>query len=146
MSLPVQVPSVPVNFVPVKGGDIIKLGQITCRVLEDGSRTGKSRRATPSRVRLMNIDNRIGCAEFTLPPHTSGPPSHFHMMHDETFLTTQGTIRYQANPILMRRLAILYQYPRERRTHSRTRLTRRPSSSTRSRPPSTSITSSCCPA
>lgn len=31
----------PVNFVPAKAGDIIKLGLITCRVLEDGSRTGE---------------------------------------------------------------------------------------------------------
>lgn len=31
---------IPVNFVPAKAGEIIKLGQITCRVIEDGSRTG----------------------------------------------------------------------------------------------------------
>ncbi|KAI8665669.1 hypothetical protein LRP88_03824 [Fusarium phalaenopsidis] len=68
----------PVNFVPAKAGDIIKLGLITCRVLEDGSRT----------------DNRIGAAEFTLPPRLKGPPAHWHEMHDETFLTTKGTIRY----------------------------------------------------
>lgn len=35
-----QVPNVPVNFVPAKAGEIIKLGPIICRVLEDGSRTG----------------------------------------------------------------------------------------------------------
>lgn len=35
-----QVPDVPVNFVPAQAGEIIKLGPITCRVLEDGSRTG----------------------------------------------------------------------------------------------------------
>ncbi|KAK7425515.1 hypothetical protein QQZ08_007956 [Neonectria magnoliae] len=69
---------IPVNFVPAKAGDIIKLGVITCRVLEDGSRT----------------DNRIGAAEFTLPPGLMGPPAHWHEMHDETFLTTKGTIRY----------------------------------------------------
>ncbi|KAF2400339.1 RmlC-like cupin [Trichodelitschia bisporula] len=72
------MPSVPVSFVPAKAGDVIMLGNIKCRVLEDGSRT----------------DNRIGCAEFTLPPRTSGPPSHWHEMHDETFLTTQGTVRF----------------------------------------------------
>lgn len=32
---------IPVNFVPAKAGDVIKLGLITCRVLEDGSRTGE---------------------------------------------------------------------------------------------------------
>ncbi|KAI8317059.1 hypothetical protein K4K59_011863 [Colletotrichum sp. SAR11_240] len=38
--------------------------------------------------------NRIGAAEFTLPPGLKGPPPHWHEMHDETFLTTKGTIRY----------------------------------------------------
>ena len=32
---------IPVNFVPAKTGEVIKLGVITCRVLEDGSRTGE---------------------------------------------------------------------------------------------------------
>ena len=36
-----QMPNVPVNFVPAQAGEIIKLGPITCRVLEDGSRTGE---------------------------------------------------------------------------------------------------------
>jgi uncharacterized cupin superfamily protein len=45
--------------------------------MEDGSRT----------------DNRIGSAEFTLPPNTAGPPAHWHEMHDETFLVTQGMVR-----------------------------------------------------
>jgi hypothetical protein len=36
-----QIPEVPVNFVPATAGEIIKLGPITCRVLEDGSRTGR---------------------------------------------------------------------------------------------------------
>ncbi|KAF7553477.1 hypothetical protein G7Z17_g3600 [Cylindrodendrum hubeiense] len=70
--------NIPVNFVPAKNGEILKLGLITCRVLEDGSRT----------------DNRIGAAEFTLPPGLKGPPAHWHEMHDELFLTTKGTIRY----------------------------------------------------
>ena len=26
------------------------------------------------------IDNRMGCAEFTLPPRTGGPPPHWHIM------------------------------------------------------------------
>jgi hypothetical protein len=37
-----EMPTVPVSFVPAKAGEIIKLGPITCRVLEDGSRTGKA--------------------------------------------------------------------------------------------------------
>lgn len=39
-------------------------------------------------------DNRLGSAEFILPPHTAGPPAHWHEMHDETFLVTQGTVRF----------------------------------------------------
>lgn len=34
------MPKRPVNFVSAKSGEILKLGHITCRVLEDGSRTG----------------------------------------------------------------------------------------------------------
>jgi mannose-6-phosphate isomerase-like protein (cupin superfamily) len=41
-------------------------------------------------------DNRIGSAEFTVPAGTAGPPAHWHEMHDETFLVTQGTIRFHA--------------------------------------------------
>jgi len=37
-----EMPKVPVNFVPAKGGEILKLGHITMRIMEDGSRTGKS--------------------------------------------------------------------------------------------------------
>ncbi|KAI9693488.1 MAG: hypothetical protein M1820_009224 [Bogoriella megaspora] len=39
-------------------------------------------------------DNRIGAIELIVPPHTSGPPAHWHEMHDETFLVTKGTIRF----------------------------------------------------
>lgn len=39
-------------------------------------------------------DNRIGAAEFTLPLGLKGPLPHWHQMHDKTFLTTKGTIRY----------------------------------------------------
>ncbi|KAJ4373159.1 hypothetical protein N0V83_003450 [Neocucurbitaria cava] len=72
-----KMPRRPINFVSAKSGEILKLGHITCRIMEDGSRT----------------DNRIGSAEFTLPPHTAGPPAHWHEMHDETFLVTAGTVR-----------------------------------------------------
>lgn len=41
-----------------------------------------------------HTDNRIGSAEFTLPPRTSGPPAHWHEMHDETFLVTQGKMQF----------------------------------------------------
>ncbi|KAF2754672.1 hypothetical protein EJ05DRAFT_503624 [Pseudovirgaria hyperparasitica] len=71
-------PTVPVNYVAAKAGETFKLGQITIRIMEDGSRT----------------DNRIGSAEFTVPAKTKGPPMHWHEMHDETFLVTQGTLRF----------------------------------------------------
>ncbi|KAK3209231.1 hypothetical protein GRF29_69g1160552 [Pseudopithomyces chartarum] len=74
------MPRRPINFVPAKEGEILKLGHLTCRIMEDGSRT----------------DNRIGSAEFTVPAGTAGPPAHWHEMHDETFLVTQGTIRFHA--------------------------------------------------
>lgn len=75
-----ETPSVPINFVPAKAGEVLQLGTITIRIMEDGSRT----------------DNRIGSAEFTVPPNTPGPPPHWHEMHDETFLVTQGTLRFHA--------------------------------------------------
>lgn len=36
-----KMPRRPINFVPAKEGEILKLGHITCRIMEDGSRTGK---------------------------------------------------------------------------------------------------------
>ncbi|KAF2124891.1 RmlC-like cupin [Dothidotthia symphoricarpi CBS 119687] len=75
-----KMPRRPINFVSATSGEILKLGHITCRIMEDGSRT----------------DNRLGSAEFTLPPHTAGPPAHWHEMHDETFLVTAGTVRFHA--------------------------------------------------
>ncbi|KAF2749924.1 RmlC-like cupin [Sporormia fimetaria CBS 119925] len=75
-----KMPRRAINYVPAKSGEIFKLGPMICRVMEDGSRT----------------DNRIGSAEFTLPAGTTGPPAHWHEMHDETFLVTQGTVRFHA--------------------------------------------------
>ena len=42
----IKIPDRPLNFVPAKAGETIHLGQITCRILEDGSRTGM----TPMRL------------------------------------------------------------------------------------------------
>ncbi|KAI0418765.1 RmlC-like cupin domain-containing protein [Xylaria grammica] len=75
-----KMPRRPINFVPAQAGDVLILGPIKCRIMEDGSRT----------------DNRIGSAEFTVPANTPGPPPHWHEMHDETFLVTKGTIRFHA--------------------------------------------------
>lgn len=38
----VPIPDEAVNFVPIKEGETFKLGPMTCRVMEDGSRTGAS--------------------------------------------------------------------------------------------------------
>ena len=46
----------------------------------------------------MRQDNRIGSVELTVPANTSGPPPHWHEMHDETFLVTEGMIRFTWHP------------------------------------------------
>ena len=53
------------------------------------SRLFRQRSLTPG-----DPDNRIGSVELTEPANTAGPPPHWHEMHDETFLVTQGTIRF----------------------------------------------------
>jgi hypothetical protein len=35
-----EMPRRPINFVPAQEGEILKLGHITCRIMEDGSNTG----------------------------------------------------------------------------------------------------------
>ena len=67
-----------INLVRAGAADIIRIGGIIMRVLEDGSRT----------------DNRIGAFEITVPPRTVGPPRHAHHMHDETFLIVSGALRF----------------------------------------------------
>ena len=49
---------------------------------------------------FKKTDNRLGSAEFTLPPHTDGPPPHWHEMHDETFLVTQGQFRFTTSGLV----------------------------------------------
>jgi mannose-6-phosphate isomerase-like protein (cupin superfamily) len=67
-----------INLVAAGTAEIIRVGPIEMRVLEDGSRT----------------DNRIGAVEITAPPRTPGPPRHAHHMHDETFLVIRGAVRF----------------------------------------------------
>ncbi|KAB8289473.1 hypothetical protein EYC80_010635 [Monilinia laxa] len=80
----VPQPNVPINFLKAETGDVIKLGSVRMRVMEDGSRT----------------DNRISTVEGIIPAHMKGPPAHWHEMHDETFLVTKGVITFwvPANP------------------------------------------------
>jgi mannose-6-phosphate isomerase-like protein (cupin superfamily) len=60
------------------GGEVVRLGPATVRILEDGSTTG----------------HRLGIAEITVAPHSSGPPQHRHARHDEGFYVVSGTARF----------------------------------------------------
>jgi mannose-6-phosphate isomerase-like protein (cupin superfamily) len=60
------------------GGDVVRLGPITMRILEDGGTTG----------------HRLGIGEITIAPHTEGPPQHRHARHDEGFYVVSGTARF----------------------------------------------------
>ena len=54
-----------VDIVQYNTGEVIQLGGgIVLRVLEDGSHT----------------DNRLGAVHITVPPHTPGPPQHWHQV------------------------------------------------------------------
>jgi quercetin dioxygenase-like cupin family protein len=63
--------------------EVLKVGPMTIRVLEDG----------------RNTDNRIGAISLTIPGHTPGPPQHWHRMHDETFLITKGRVRFTTGKV-----------------------------------------------
>jgi mannose-6-phosphate isomerase-like protein (cupin superfamily) len=65
-------------IVPPDGGEVLPLGPITMRILEDGRTTG----------------HRLGVGEITVPPHTEGPPQHRHSRHDEGFYVVSGTARF----------------------------------------------------
>lgn len=36
----IPIPELDINFVPAKAGEVIRLGPLTCRIMEDGSKTG----------------------------------------------------------------------------------------------------------
>jgi mannose-6-phosphate isomerase-like protein (cupin superfamily) len=59
-------------------GEVILLGPIQMRILEDGHTTS----------------HRLGIGEITLPPHTEGPLQHRHARHDEGFYVISGTARF----------------------------------------------------
>lgn len=60
------------------GGEVVRLGPATMRILEDGSTTG----------------HRLGIGEITLAPRSAGPPQHRHAQHDEGFYVVSGTARF----------------------------------------------------
>lgn len=67
-----------VSVVGPQDGEVIALGPIQMRILEDGSTT----------------DHRLGIGEITLAPHTEGPLQHRHSQHDEGFYVVSGTARF----------------------------------------------------
>lgn len=67
-----------VSVVDPAEGEVIPLGPIQMRILEDGHTT----------------DHRLGIGEITLPPHTEGPLQHRHARHDEGFYVVAGTARF----------------------------------------------------
>jgi quercetin dioxygenase-like cupin family protein len=62
------------TIVDITGGDALRAGPMTVRVLEDGSHT----------------EHRLGILEVTIPPRLAGPPQHVHRQHDETFYVVSG--------------------------------------------------------
>ncbi|KAI9702238.1 MAG: hypothetical protein M1820_006170 [Bogoriella megaspora] len=90
MSVGIPVPDVPINFVPAKAGEIITIGTLKMRIMEDGSNTGL--------LDSFVSAQRLGTVESIIPPHTPGPTAHWHEMHDETFLITKGTVRFHIPP------------------------------------------------
>jgi quercetin dioxygenase-like cupin family protein len=67
-----------ISVVGPTDGELIHLGPIQMRILEDGHTT----------------DHRLGMGEITLPPHTDGPIQHRHSQHDEGFYVVSGTARF----------------------------------------------------
>jgi mannose-6-phosphate isomerase-like protein (cupin superfamily) len=66
------------SIVGPDGGEIVRLGSATVRILEDGATTG----------------HRLGIGEITVAPHSPGPPQHRHAEHDEGFYVVSGTARF----------------------------------------------------
>ena len=67
-----------VSVIGPTAGEIIHLGSVQMRILEDGHTT----------------NHRFGLVESTLPPHFAGPVQHRHTQHDEGFYVVSGTARF----------------------------------------------------
>lgn len=67
-----------VSIVTPDGGEVIELGPIRIRILEDGSTT----------------EHRLAVCEVTIAPRSSGPVLHRHAHHDEGFYILSGTPRF----------------------------------------------------
>ena len=66
------------SIVGPQGGEVVLPSPIQVRMIEDGSGTA----------------HRLAVAVLTVPPHTDGPPPHWHQKHDETFYVVAGTARF----------------------------------------------------
>lgn len=67
-----------ISVVGPNDGEVIPLGPIQMRILEDGHTT----------------NHRLGIGEITIAPHTDGPLQHRHSQHDEGFYVVVGTARF----------------------------------------------------
>jgi quercetin dioxygenase-like cupin family protein len=72
-----------VSLVEAGAGELIDLGPIRIRILEDGRST----------------DHRLGLGEITIAAHTAGPPQHRHAGHDEGFYVVSGTARFTVGDV-----------------------------------------------
>lgn len=66
------------KIVSGQGGEVLQFGPTRIHILEDGSGT----------------ENRISAISSIMAPQTKGPPPHIHLMHDECFLVTDGSLRF----------------------------------------------------
>ncbi|MGH9091405.1 MAG: cupin domain-containing protein [Acidimicrobiales bacterium] len=67
-----------IHVIAPDGGEQSGGGPIRCRIIEDGSHT----------------EHRLGLIEAAVPVGPAAPPQHVHREHDETFIVTQGTLRF----------------------------------------------------
>ncbi|KAK4219981.1 auxin-binding protein ABP20 [Rhypophila decipiens] len=69
---------VPVKLTKKEAAETLKVGPLTIRVYEDGTLT----------------QDRVSGVLIEIPAGKSGPPMHWHRFHDELFLVTKGTMRF----------------------------------------------------
>ena len=67
------VPQVPINFVPAKAGEVLKLGQMTIRIVEDDSHTDKTFSKNFTSIALVEICRTIDVIGWR---HESSPCKH----------------------------------------------------------------------
>src|SRR5205823_3328320 len=70
-----------INVVRPDDGEMAGGGPISCRIIEDGSRTR----------------HRMAVIEAQVPPGPGSPPQHVHREHDEIFIVTKGKLRFTSD-------------------------------------------------